>query len=170
MVDGILQEHNQTGGHKSSALDSMITGTEAEGDITYRGATTWTRLAKGTAGQFLKVNAGATAPEWGTVPPLSRAFTWYLDGTSIDGVQGAVYIAPQNMTVTKIYGILTSGTCVGTLKKGATTIDAISCSNTLATETTITDSAITAGDVITLTLSSSSSPVGLKITMECTQP
>lgn len=101
---------------------------------------------------------------------LNRAFTWYLDGTSINGVAGAVYIAPQNMTVKKIYGIATSGTCVATIKKGATTIDAISCSSNLATETTITDGAITAGDVITLTLSSSSSPVGLKVTMECTQP
>lgn len=104
-----------------------------------------------------------------TVVSYPRAFTWYLDGTSVDGVAGATYIAPQNMTVTKIYGILTSGTCVGTIKKGATTIDAISCSNALATETTITSAAITAGDIITLTLSSSSAPVNLKITMECVQ-
>ena len=100
---------------------------------------------------------------------LNRAFAWYLDGTSIDGVAGAVYIAPQNMTVKKIYGILTSGTCTVTVKKGATTIDTIACSNSLATETTITSAAITAGDLITVTLSSSSTPVGLKLTVECEQ-
>ena len=38
-----------------------------QGDIIYsNGTDSWTRLAKGTAGQVLKINAGATAPEWGT--------------------------------------------------------------------------------------------------------
>ena len=37
-----------------------------EGDIIYRDASGWQRLAKGTAGQTLKMNAGATAPEWVT--------------------------------------------------------------------------------------------------------
>ena len=104
-----------------------------------------------------------------TVGQQYRAFSWYLDGTSIDGLGGPKYIAPQDMTVVKVYGILTSGTCTATIKKGSTTIDAIACSNTLATETSITDDAITAGDVITLTLSSSSSPVGLTVVMECLQ-
>ena len=36
------------------------------GDIIYRNATVPVRLGIGTAGQVLKVNAGATAPEWGT--------------------------------------------------------------------------------------------------------
>lgn len=101
---------------------------------------------------------------------INRAFSWYLDGTSINGVAGAKYIAPQNMTVVKIYGITTSGTCTVTLKKGSTTIDTINCSNTLATETSITSASITAGNIITLTISSASSPVGLTVTMECTQP
>lgn len=35
------------------------------GDIIYRNATVPTRLGIGTAGQVLKVNSGATAPEWG---------------------------------------------------------------------------------------------------------
>ena len=37
------------------------------GDIIYRNATVPVRLGIGTAGQVLKVNSGATAPEWGTV-------------------------------------------------------------------------------------------------------
>ena len=36
------------------------------GDIIYRNATVPARLGIGTAGQILKVNSGATAPEWGT--------------------------------------------------------------------------------------------------------
>ena len=37
-----------------------------EGDILYRDGSGLQRLAKGTANQVLKMNSGATAPEWGT--------------------------------------------------------------------------------------------------------
>jgi len=41
------------------------------GDIIYAtGATAFARLAKGTAGQVLKMNSGATAPEWVTAPEV----------------------------------------------------------------------------------------------------
>lgn len=147
----------------------IIIGSDASGDIYYQGDdNALTRLAKGTASQILRMNTGETAPEWATLT-INRAFCWYMEGTSVDGVAGATYIAPQNMTVVKVQGKTTSGTCTVTLKKGATTIDAINCSSTLATETSITSAAITAGDIITLTISSASSPVGLAVTMECTQ-
>jgi len=42
-----------------------ITGQSA-GDICYFNGTDWVRLAKGTAGQVLTMNAGATAPVWET--------------------------------------------------------------------------------------------------------
>jgi len=47
------------------------------GDIEYRSSTanTNTRLALGTAGQILKVNSGATAPEWGTFSPTFTNYT-----------------------------------------------------------------------------------------------
>jgi len=38
----------------------------AQGDIVYFDGTNLVRLPIGTAGQVLKVNAGATAPEWTT--------------------------------------------------------------------------------------------------------
>ena len=38
-----------------------------DGDVLYKGSGALQRLAKGTAGQALKMNAGATAPEWGTI-------------------------------------------------------------------------------------------------------
>lgn len=38
----------------------------AEGDLVYRGAADFKRLAKGTASQVLRMNSGATAPEWAT--------------------------------------------------------------------------------------------------------
>jgi hypothetical protein len=37
-----------------------------QGDIIYRDASQWQRLAKGTASQQLRMNSGATAPEWFT--------------------------------------------------------------------------------------------------------
>jgi hypothetical protein len=47
-----------------------VTGTkigltsQAAGDIMYFNGTAWIRLAKGTAGQVLTMNGGATAPIW----------------------------------------------------------------------------------------------------------
>jgi hypothetical protein len=49
------------------------------GDIIYRNATVPTRLAIGTAGQVLKVNSGATAPEWATAS--AGALTKITSGT-----------------------------------------------------------------------------------------
>lgn len=45
----------------------------AQGHIVYQGASTFTGLGIGTAGQVLKVNSGATAPEWGQVPTAGLA-------------------------------------------------------------------------------------------------
>ncbi len=39
-------------------------GSDTEGDLAYYDGSKWTRLAKGTAGQLLATNSGATAPEW----------------------------------------------------------------------------------------------------------
>jgi hypothetical protein len=43
---------------------TMTLGSDANGDIYYRASNVLTRLAIGSAGDCLKVNAGATAPEW----------------------------------------------------------------------------------------------------------
>ncbi len=40
-------------------------GSDAQGDVLYYNGTDYARLAKGTAGQALVMNSGATAPEWG---------------------------------------------------------------------------------------------------------
>tara|TARA_B100000470_G_C19734984_1_gene366353 strand:- start:17 stop:874 length:858 start_codon:yes stop_codon:yes gene_type:complete len=53
----------------SAGTDGTDVGTTitTQGDLLYRDGSGLQRLAKGTAGQALKVNAGATAPEWGGV-------------------------------------------------------------------------------------------------------
>ena len=63
-TDAFLVEHNADGTHKETALDSIITGTEASGDIIYHNGTIWTRLAKGSDGQVLSLSSGL--PSWST--------------------------------------------------------------------------------------------------------
>jgi len=50
---------------KTAAFDALAP-TTTQGDIIYYNGTDNVRLAKGTAGQALVINSGATAPEWGT--------------------------------------------------------------------------------------------------------
>ena len=76
-------------------LDSKIAKSlvDAAGDLIYGSANdTVTRLGIGTAGQYLKVNSGATAPEWATLSAggMTLLSTTTLSGTtttvsSIDG-------------------------------------------------------------------------------------
>ena len=50
-------------GPAGAGLSTLTT----QGDTLYQGATTGQRLPIGTAGQVLRVNSGATAPEWATI-------------------------------------------------------------------------------------------------------
>lgn len=63
----------------------------AEGDVIYRGASAWTRLAKGTAGQLLRMNSGATAPEWGSPP----GWTWLSAISTPSGSTPADFAIPS---------------------------------------------------------------------------
>lgn len=48
-----------------SAILDMV-GSAARGDILFRGASTWTRLAAGTSGQFLQTQGSSADPQWAT--------------------------------------------------------------------------------------------------------
>lgn len=70
---GAASTPNMTLTHSADLLSfskniSIVCGSDADGDIWYRSSGKFARLAKGTAGQVLKMNSGATAPEWGTIP------------------------------------------------------------------------------------------------------
>ena len=56
----VLPRYGTSGGGGESTLTT-------QGDMLYRGPAVNTRLPIGTAGQVLKVNSGATAPEWDTL-------------------------------------------------------------------------------------------------------
>lgn len=78
----------------------------AQGHIVYQGASTFTGLAIGTAGQVLKVNSGATAPEWGQVGTAGIA----NDAVTADkigaGEVGASELASSAVTEAKMAAAL----------------------------------------------------------------
>ncbi len=57
-----------TGQTTATAAFDALAPTTTQGDTIYYNGTDNVRLAKGTAGQALVMNSGATAPEWGAVP------------------------------------------------------------------------------------------------------
>ena len=64
----------------------------AAGDIIYAsGAAAFSRLAKGTAGQVLTMNSGATAPEWVSIPKV-KAWARF-DGTGTPSLTASYNVA-----------------------------------------------------------------------------
>ncbi len=102
----------------------------------------------------------------------NRAFTWYLDGTSIVADEvGAKYIVPQGMTVVNIRHKTVSGTATIRVQKDTTDVDAsISVTSSAGNETSITSAGLTAAQILTLDITAASSCVGLQVIVECTQP
>lgn len=160
--------HDATGAHKSGlTLTSPVINTGVTGTALASAAeiTTGTEPAKLVTPKELK-DAGITAA--GSFP---RAFTWYLDGTSVVADEvGAKYIVPANMTVVSIKTKTVSGTATVRVQKNTTDVDAsISVTSSVATETTITSAALTADEVLTLDITAVSSCVGLTVIVNCTQ-
>jgi Repeat of unknown function (DUF5907) len=74
-------------------------GSAAQGDILYRGASTWTRLGAGTSGQFLKTQGTSANPIWATLAgggnvssagtPTNGQWAQWTSSTTIQGVATA---------------------------------------------------------------------------------
>lgn len=103
---------------------------------------------------------------------INRAFTWYLDGTSIVADEvGAKYISPQAMTSVRVSAKTVSGTATIRIQKGTTDIvNSISVTSTLGHTTSFSSAAIAQYDIVTLDITAASSCVGLTVTLEATQP
>lgn len=110
---------------QTAAFDALAPTTTA-GDIIYHNGSDNIRLAKGTAGQSLVMNSGATAPEWGgaSIFPtqdypvhadtLALNMVWLTSGT--DGVMFFTRESSAATTVT-IYRMIKdskTGTCYAT--------------------------------------------------------
>lgn len=79
LIDQFLIEHSKAGLHSEAALDSMIAGTEAQGDIIYHNGTIWTRLPKGNDGQVLTL--ASSVPSWAAASSGGTSFWSDVPGT-----------------------------------------------------------------------------------------
>ena len=82
-----------TNGTNGTDVGTVIT---TQGDILYRDGSGLQRLPKGTAGQVLQMNSGATAPEYGTVSSdyvkiTSGSFSTSADNLVLDGFTNSAY-------------------------------------------------------------------------------
>ncbi len=83
--------------------DDAVDGTdislasEAAGDVMFNNGTDWVRLAKGTANQYLQMNATATAPEW--VTPVSKRIGEFVYAkTGKTEVEGYLAVSPGTIS------------------------------------------------------------------------
>lgn len=74
----------------------------AQGHLVYQGASTFTGLAIGTAAHVLKVNSGATAPEWGQVATAGIADDAVTSAKIAADAVGSSEIAANAVTATEI--------------------------------------------------------------------
>lgn len=115
-------------------------GSDADGDMYYRASSVLARLAKGTASQQLRMNSGATAPEWFT-PSAAASFWTDFSGAYASGTT----ITVSGVDVTSIFK-------KGVSLKWLSSADALKVgkvvSSSFSTDTTITivGSTVAAGD------------------------
>lgn len=75
----------------ATKIFAPLPASTAAGDLLYlSGAKVQSRLAKGTAGQLLTMNAGATAPEWAAAPSSGQPIP--SDGTYAVGTLALCYV------------------------------------------------------------------------------
>lgn len=160
-------------------LDTLLT---TAGDIMYASsANTPARLAKGTAYQHLRMNSGATAPEWNT--PYESFIIACSDETTAltTGTAKATFRMPYAFTVTDVRGSVTTAPTGGTLltvdvNDGGTTIlstkltfDASEkTTTTAATARVISDTALADDAEVTIDIDAVGSTIagaGLKVTI-----
>lgn len=122
----------------SEVLDFV--GSAAQGDILYRGAATWTRLAAGTSGQFLKTQGAGANPMWDTAgsgsPGGSDTQIQFNDGGSFGGDTALTWDKTNNILYV---GVNSAGT------PGTGTIQAPTGTNSTTAGTALTIKAGTGG-------------------------
>lgn len=84
----------------SEVLDFI--GSAAQGDILYRGASTWARLGAGTSGHYLKTGGAAANPAWGALAIPAAAVDQTAIGNSAVG-QGELKTATGSVSTSQVY-------------------------------------------------------------------
>ena len=80
--NGTYWEQMSSAGTNGTDGTDLSTTLTTQGDILYRDGSGLQRLAKGTAGQVLQMNSGATAPEWYTPVAASSGLVQTVSATS----------------------------------------------------------------------------------------
>ena len=85
----------------SEILDFI--GSAAQGDILYRGASGWARLAAGTSGHYLKTLGSGANPEWAAVPTNGQLgiVIGQVGGEITTGFKGYLRV-PYNCTINSV--------------------------------------------------------------------
>lgn len=131
---------------------SRISPTTTEGDLIYRGATVDARLAKGTAKQILRMNSGATAPEWADntecfAVAVTDETTQITTGTKL------TFRMPYGMVVTKIkVSLTTPGTTTTTVDVNNAGDSILNAAIDLATTVEVANSTTFVGAAASVTL------------------
>lgn len=126
--------------NEANLLASTLT---TQGDMLYHGASDFARVAIGTAGQVLKVNSGATAPEWGQIATAGIADSAVTSAKIADGTIVAGDIADGAITSAKI---LDGTIATGDLADGAVTSAKIADGTIVAGD--IADGAVTSAKIL----------------------
>jgi hypothetical protein len=107
----------------SNVDGSVITiPSQAQGDLLYRGASAWVRLAAGTSGQLLRTNGAAANPSWQSVPTQQASQTITASGNSFTAIPSTakiIYIAVSGLNAgTSSLANIRIGTSSGFLATG----------------------------------------------------
>jgi hypothetical protein len=146
----------------SDVLDFI--GSAAQGDILYRGASGWARLAAGTSGQFLQTQGASANPQWASEPFDATAFYPGVPGNSakvlrVPVARAVTFAANFSGSYAKA-GTAATGSCSFDIQKNGSSVGTISFSAS-GTSGTFTSSGGTsvsfaAGDVLGILAPSSS--------------
>jgi hypothetical protein len=152
-LNGTQSFQNKTITNSNNVLGgvTMTLGSDADGDTYYRASNVLTRLPKGTAGQVLTMNAGATAPEWaagGGSSGLTVGTTTVTSGTG-----GRLFYETAGNVLGEVSGATSNGTAV-TFTSG----------NLIATSAALTTPAITTSQTTTRDAIGATSTDGIILT------
>jgi hypothetical protein len=98
------------------SVSKLTIASQAAGDILYRNSSAWVRLAKGTAGQHLAMNTGATAPEWVTPTHNPQMLSVFVEDLSanVDIADRVILECPTGYAITLTGAVIISnGTASG---------------------------------------------------------
>ena len=84
-ADRVLGRRTSIGDPEELTLSQTLdlVGSAAQGDLLYRGASTWTRLAAGTSGRVLQTKGTGANPEWAPAREVLTAARTYFVGFAL---------------------------------------------------------------------------------------